>query len=162
MVWYQSWHGTYNQLILITLYYHICLIFRCIINNNQFNYKSGIRTRSGKLYFGSINGLMAVDPNNIKRPHVTAPLYITKLLIFNEELKVNEKGSPLTNSIIYTNEVHLNHDQNSIGFEFASLSYSSSSNYKYLHFLILEELLQFHHLIILQQQNLFQFHSIFF
>lgn len=101
------------------------------INNNQFNYKSGIRTRSGKLYFGSINGLMAVDPNNIKRPHVTAPLYITKLLIFNEELKVNEKGSPLTNSIIYTNEVHLNHDQNSIGFEFASLSYSSSSNYKY-------------------------------
>ena len=74
---------------------------------------------------------MAVDPNNIKRPHVTAPLYITKLLIFNEELKVNEKGSPLTNSIIYTDEVHLNHDQNSIGFEFASLSYSSSSNYKY-------------------------------
>ena len=56
---------------------------------------------------------------------------MTKLLIFKEELKVNEKGSPLTNSIIYTNEVHLNHDQNSIGFEFASLSYSSSSNYKY-------------------------------
>ncbi|WP_455587762.1 two-component regulator propeller domain-containing protein [Bacteroides sp.] len=101
------------------------------INNNQFNYKSGIKTHSGKLYFGSINGLMSITPNEIKHPKFAPPLYITKLLIFNEEVKVNEKDSPLTNSIIYTNEVHLNHNQNSLGFEFASLSYSSSSNYKY-------------------------------
>lgn len=101
------------------------------INNNQFNYKSGIKTRSGKLYFGSINGLMAINPNDIKRPNSIPPLYITKLLIFNEEVNANEEGSPLTNSIIYTDEVHLNYNQNSLGFEFASLSYSSSSNYKY-------------------------------
>lgn len=131
------WFGTNHGLVRFNPETETIQVFteKDGINNNQFNYKSGIRSRSGKLYFGSINGLMAIHPNDIKRPYVAAPLYITKLLIFNEEVKANEKGSPLTHSIIYTNEVHLNHDQNSLGFEFASLSYSSSSNYKYSYIL---------------------------
>lgn len=127
------WFGTNHGLVRFNPETEAIQVFteRDGINNDQFNYKSGIKTRSGKLCFGSINGLMAINPTEIKRPNFTPPLYITKLLIFNEEVKVNEKGSPLTNSIIYTDEVSLNHNQNSLGFEFASLSYSSSSNYKY-------------------------------
>lgn len=127
------WFGTNHGLVRFNPETEAVQVFteKDGITNNQFNYKSGIKTRSGKLYFGSINGLMAINPNDIKRPNFIPPLYITKLLIFNEEVNVNGKGSPLTNSIIYTNEVHLNHNQNSLGFEFASLSYSSSSNYKY-------------------------------
>lgn len=127
------WFGTNHGLVRFNPETEFVQVFteKDGINNNQFNYKSGIKTRSGKLYFGSINGLMAVHPSDIRRPKFTSPLYITKLLIFNEEVKANSKNSPLTNSIIYTDEVHLNYNQNSIGFEFASLSYSSSSNYKY-------------------------------
>lgn len=127
------WFGTNHGLVRFNPVTEAIQVFteKDGINNNQFNYKSALKAKSGKLYFGSINGLMVIDPDKIKRPNFTPPLYITKLLIFNEEVKANEKDSPLEHSIIYTNEISLNHNQNSISFEFASLSYSSSSNYKY-------------------------------
>lgn len=101
------------------------------IINNQFNYKSAIKTRSGKLYFGCIGGLIALNPIQVDKQDLFSPLYITKFLLFNEEVQIGKENSPLTNNIIYTTDINLAHHQNSIGFEFASLSYSASSNYKY-------------------------------
>lgn len=127
------WFGTNHGLVRFNPETEAIQVFteKDGIINNQFNYKSALKTRSGKLYFGCINGLMSFNPNEIRRQSFIPPLYITKLLIFNEEIEADKKNSPLKNSIIYTESVELEHNQNSLGFEFASLSYSSSSNYKY-------------------------------
>jgi ligand-binding sensor domain-containing protein len=107
------WFGTNHGLVCFDPEKGKCRIFteKDGILNNQFNYKSAIKTRSGKLYFGCINGLMAFYPNEIKQQNYVSPLYITKFLIFNEEVKIDSNDSPLKNNIIYAEEIVLNHTQ---------------------------------------------------
>jgi len=125
------WFGTNHGLVRFDPETEKCRIFteKDGILNNQFNYKSAIKSRSGKLYFGCISGLMTFHPNEMKQHDFIPPLYITKFFIFNEEVNINTEKSPLENSIIYTKEIVLNHTQNSIRFGFSSLSYSLLGNY---------------------------------
>ena len=45
---------------------------------NQFNYKSALKARNGKFYFGGIDGLVAFDPREAKTDDFVPPIYISK------------------------------------------------------------------------------------
>ncbi|NDW10792.1 hybrid sensor histidine kinase/response regulator transcription factor [Dysgonomonas sp. 520] len=98
---------------------------------NQFNYKSALKTRSGKFYFGGLDGLIAFNPDNFRGNDYMPPVYITKLTSFNKEIDVETSNSPLTESIIHTKKLVLKHNLSNIGFDFSALSYVSPSANQY-------------------------------
>ncbi|MCL1934015.1 MAG: response regulator [Candidatus Azobacteroides sp.] len=98
---------------------------------NQFNYKSALKGKDGKFYFGGIEGLIAFDPDSPEANHLPYPIYITKLSIYNQEITVHTAGSPLKRSIINTDKIVLPYDQSNISFDAALLSYSTMASNQY-------------------------------
>lgn len=96
---------------------------------NQFNYNSSMKTADGRLYFGSIDGLVMFDPKTIlqaSRP--IAPLIVSELYIHSKLMKPGDEGSPLSKSITLTDRLIVEPWQNSIGFNFSTLSYDHNGN----------------------------------
>lgn len=101
--------------------------------NDQFNYNSAYKDNDGKMYFGCLKGLISFCPNDFVHSAYHAPLFITGLQVSNKEVNINEKESPLTKSIIYSQKIVLNHNESSFSIDFASLSFSAPemTAYKY-------------------------------
>lgn len=94
------------------------------IINNQFNYNSGYKDRFGKMYFGSIDGMIAISPEDIKEVNIPLPTYITSFYVFDEEISLHDKEGELE-SIIMADKAILNHNQSTFTIRFASPSYVS-------------------------------------
>ena len=93
--------------------------------SNQFNYKSGIETSDGKLYFGSIGGLIGLDPKQSLILQQEPPVVITRFDLFNNEIKPSNKNGIIDRSIVFSPEITLSHKQSCFSFEFAVLSYDT-------------------------------------
>lgn len=93
--------------------------------SDQFNYRSGYKDRSGKIYLGCINGFVSFQPSTFVDNMFVPPVVITDFLLFNKTVKVNEKDSPLKESISFADKIELRADQNSFTFRIAALSYQS-------------------------------------
>lgn len=93
--------------------------------SNQFNYKSGLASSSGKLYFGCLEGLIAFKPEDFKENKFMPPVYITKFSIFNNEISPNTAESPLKKSIEHTEKIILPYNQTNITLDFVALSYTA-------------------------------------
>lgn len=97
--------------------------------NNQFNYRSGIKSKNGIIYFGGINGFVSFNPQQFIESDYFPPVVITDFLLFNKKAAIGEAKSPLKKSITFTKALELKHNQNSFAFKFAALSYASSGIY---------------------------------
>lgn len=101
---------------------------------NQFNYKSGLKSSNGKLYFGGVKGFVAFEPNNLIINEMKPPVVISSLQIQNKEISLNDENSPLKRSITYTKEVRIPHKLSSvisIGFSALSYVYPRGNLYAY-------------------------------
>lgn len=98
---------------------------------DQFNFNSAYKDAAGKMYFGSVKGLIAFDPSKFDQRDTSPPTYITGFQINNKEITPSEKDSPLKKSILFTDSVVLTHAQNSLSIEFAALNYSSAKVTRY-------------------------------
>jgi ligand-binding sensor domain-containing protein len=74
--------------------------------NDQFNYNSGYKDSSGKMYFGSVRGLIAFNPNQFIENRFNPPVYITGFQVNNREVIAGEKNSPIQQSISLTKKLH--------------------------------------------------------
>ncbi len=101
------------------------------ILNDQFNFNSAYKDSSGRMYFGSVKGLISFKPEEIRKNEFIPPVYITSFQIFNQELNISEKGSPLKKSITYTDKVTLNYDQSTVNIGFAALNYTAPDMTEY-------------------------------
>ncbi len=119
------WFGTNNGLVKFNPQDASCKVFTTYngLPSNQFSYKSALKASDGRFYFGCAEGMIAFNPYSISKNQTPPSVFITKLLVNNLEITPKSDKSPLSQSIIYTDEITLNHHQNTIGFEFASLSY---------------------------------------
>lgn len=93
--------------------------------SNQFNYQSGYCDKKGQIYFGSINGFIAFNPKTFVENTFIPPVVITDFFLFNKRLSIGSNRSPLKKSIIYSDEIELDDDQNSFSFHVAVLSYQA-------------------------------------
>lgn len=93
--------------------------------SNQFNYKSGLKTRDGNLYFGCINGMVSFNPARFVQNDFIPQTVLTGFQLFNEEVKVGP-DSPLKTAITQVRQIKLNYKQSSFSFDFAALSYTAS------------------------------------
>lgn len=98
---------------------------------DQFNFNSAYKDKNGKMYFGSVKGMIAFDPKKFDQRETGPPTYITSLQIDNTEVTPNTKNSPLKRSILYTDSIVLKYDQNNFSIEFAALNYSSPDVTRY-------------------------------
>ncbi len=101
--------------------------------SNQFNYKSALEGSDGTFYFGSINGIIAFNPQNIGSNLTVPPVYITRMYIHNQEVKVDQPDSLLNRALPFTDNIVLNYKQGNVSFDFVALNYLSplSNQFRY-------------------------------
>lgn len=99
--------------------------------NDQFNYYSGYKDASGRLYFGSVRGLITFKPDDFSKTLFTPPVVITGFQVHNTELDAATDTSILKKSIVHTNSITLPYDQSSFSLDFASVSFTSPEMTEY-------------------------------
>jgi len=108
------------------------------LQSNEFKGNSCYQSRSGKMYFGGVNGFNGFFPDSIKENKYEPPLVFTDFQVFNKQVQISEKGDNkktlLKQSITETKELVLSYDQSVITFEFASLNYvfQNKKQYSYM------------------------------
>jgi len=100
---------------------------------NQFNYNAAMKDSSGRLWFGGVDGLIAFSPEKSAAEGYTPPLYITRLTIDNVEQTIGGPGSPLGKSILFTEDIELDHRQSNIGIDFTAVQFSHRNDVEYLY-----------------------------
>lgn len=99
--------------------------------NDQFNYNSAFKDDDGHMYFGSVYGMIRFDPKTFRPMDNDAPILFTGLQINNEEVRVDQKDSPLQKSIGFTSAIELGPEQSSFSLEFAALHYQAPEMTEY-------------------------------
>jgi len=103
--------------------------------SDQFNFNSAYRDSTGKLYFGTVNGLVSFYPNSFEENSFSPPVYLTGFEISNHKVEIDSIRSPLKKSITFTDKITLKHDQSTFSIEFAALSYPSPQTTQYAYIL---------------------------
>lgn len=98
---------------------------------DQFNYNSAYKDASGRMYFGSVKGMVSFNPDEFTTNTIAPPVYITGFQVHNKELAVAQNGSPLKRSILVTRKIVLNHKSSSFSIDFSALSYNSPGTLEY-------------------------------
>ncbi len=102
--------------------------------DNSFSYNSAFQDSNGKMYFGTVRGMVSFYPADIKENTYNPPVCFTGLQVNGKEYFVNSKGSPDFKSIFVTGRIKLKYYQSSLSIDFVSPSYTSSNltEYKYI------------------------------
>lgn len=97
--------------------------------NDEHNQFSFYKSQNDKLLFGGKDGITMFDPDDITPNPISAIPVIESFQLFNKNGE-----SKLSNHINYTDQIILNHDENFLSFELASLSYfqSDQNQYRYI------------------------------
>lgn len=98
---------------------------------NQFNYSSGYQDQAGNIYFGSVNGMIRFDPADFVQNTYKPPIFITGMQINNQEVAIEQEGSPLHKSVTFTKKIELKPRQSSFSLDFAALSYTTPEMTEY-------------------------------
>ncbi|MGY4385840.1 ligand-binding sensor domain-containing protein/AraC-like DNA-binding protein [Pedobacter sp. UYP24] len=97
--------------------------------SDQFNYNSSFKDANGKLYFGSVNGMIAFNPTKFTPNQVIPNVFITGFQVFNQEVLIDNKL--LKKSITYTDKIKLAYDQSTFSIDFAALVYTGFETAQY-------------------------------
>jgi PAS domain S-box-containing protein len=88
--------------------------------SDEINQRTGFMDHEGYLWFGTIEGITRLNPNQQNRNEVPPPVYITDLSIFEEDTTTNTF-------------LDLSYNENYLKFEYLALCYTNPENvlYKY-------------------------------
>lgn len=100
------------------------------LQNEAFIMASGLKTRNGEFYIGSIDGFNAFYPHLLKPNTRKPPVVITSLEIFNRTVQTDPDGI-LPAPIDRLKEIHLSYKDNVITLDYAALSYCSPEKNQY-------------------------------
>lgn len=102
--------------------------------SNQFNFKSFLKSRSGRLYFGSINGLCYFNSTEVVANIKSLPLVFTDFQLFNKSIVPGE-SEILTHQINYNAKVELKYSENVFTLHYAALNYANPGSVNYAYYL---------------------------
>ncbi|MCB0582126.1 MAG: response regulator [Phaeodactylibacter sp.] len=106
--------------------------YRDGLQSNEFNSGVCFKTKTGRMYFGGINGLNTFRPDQIAENPYRPPVAFTDFRIGNEPVPIGDQ-SVLKKHINFTDTIILRHRQNNLSFEVAALDYyiPEKNQYKY-------------------------------
>jgi len=99
--------------------------------DNNFSYNSAYQDRNGKMYFGTVSGLVAFNPVDIKESTYNPPVYFTGFQVNGKEYMINPAGSLDFKSILVNNKISLKYNQASFSIDFVSPGFTSPNLTKY-------------------------------
>ncbi|WP_276486067.1 ligand-binding sensor domain-containing protein [Paraflavitalea pollutisoli] len=99
--------------------------------SDQFNYSSGFKDKDGRMYFGSVRGLISFNPDEFTTNNYVPPVYITGFQVNHKELPIGQTGDLLEQSIIQTRQITLPYDVSTFSIDFAALSYTAPEMTEY-------------------------------
>ncbi len=107
------------------------------LQSNEFKPHSAVKSKSGAMYFGGVNGFNVFYPSAIKKDDFDAPLLVTNFQILNQDVAIekdDKNPSPLKKHITETAVLSLPYQHSVLSFEFASLNYTGreKKQYKYM------------------------------
>lgn len=91
----------------------------------EFNVGAGLKSKSGELMFGGVNGFNIIDPNAIAENKNVPAIVLTGFELFNKPVTVNTDKSPLKQDLLLTKEIILSYKQSVFTFKFAALDFTS-------------------------------------
>lgn len=104
------------------------------LQSEAFIAGSGLKTRNGEFYIGSINGFNAFYPHQLKLNTQKPTVVLTGLEVFNKKIETKENGI-LPVSIDHLDKIHLSHKENVITLSYAALSYCTPEKNQYAYIL---------------------------
>ncbi|WP_033411093.1 ligand-binding sensor domain-containing protein [Segetibacter koreensis] len=99
--------------------------------SDQFSNNSGYKDSTGRMYFGSVKGLISFNPAEFIKNAYRPPVYITGFQIYDKEIDINQKGSPLNTSLSFIDKIKISYNQSSFSIDFAALSFTSPEKTEY-------------------------------
>lgn len=102
---------------------------------NHFNENANIHYKNGNMLWGSLDGLIVFNPESFVPDQNTPPVTLTDFFIYDVKVEAGKKGSPLKQSISYSDEINLNYKQNTFTIEFASLVLKDPAKNRYVYML---------------------------
>jgi ligand-binding sensor domain-containing protein/signal transduction histidine kinase/AraC-like DNA-binding protein len=101
---------------------------------NQYNYKSGLATSDGLIYFGAVNGLTYFNPVNLMINYQQPILHFTDFKLFNNSLSIGDRDI-LQSHIDSQQKLKLKYNYNVFTIEFIGLNYLLPENNRYAYYL---------------------------
>jgi ligand-binding sensor domain-containing protein/signal transduction histidine kinase len=94
------------------------------IINSHFNYGASYRLQDGRIVFGTNHDFVVFDPSHLNDSNYTPPnVEITSVKLFNKRLPVD--------SLLHLEKMYLNYTDNSLSFEFSTLTYQTRYSVSY-------------------------------
>ncbi len=106
------------------------------LQGNEFNMGASHLGRSGRMYFGGINGFNVFYPDSIRHNPYIPPVVLTDFRLFNKPVPLGEGPDGrviLDRSISETDHIELSHRDHVVSFEFSVLHFASpeKNNFAY-------------------------------
>lgn len=101
------------------------------LENVEFSEACASLLHSGEICVGSKSGFYSFNPMSVKRRVIQAPLVFSRLLLFNKDVEIGEKGSLLQTQLDKTTELEFNSKQNVFTIEFATLDMRAPEKIQY-------------------------------
>jgi len=101
------------------------------LKESHFSESAGLFTQKGEILFGSNIGFTYLIPSEITKNTLIPNLEFTRFQLFNQDVKLTDKDSPLKMSIGYADEIRLKHNHSVFSIEYAALDFSGSEKINY-------------------------------
>ena len=101
--------------------------------SSGFSEASCTITKEGKMFFGTIRGLLSFDPSSIKYHPVHANMVFNNLYINNKEIRAGSDQSILKNDIDKSSALILSHHQNTISIDYSILDFRLGDRQQYMY-----------------------------
>jgi len=123
VIWFSSKGGVFN-------YDYVTDKFQNFPNLDKKYHRNSIyKEANGDIYFGSDDGVVKINPATFEYKKEASKTIIKDLKLFNKAVPID--GKVLSRQIIEEERIFLEHNQDVITFEFATLNYPSSENFEY-------------------------------
>lgn len=99
---------------------------------NVYSDNSSCVSKDGSLLFGTNYGLLVINPEKMGKNSIPNPVVtFTNLRVNGISMRPGDTDSPLTNAMMYTDEIELKYFQSSFMIDFSTFDYSETNNYTY-------------------------------
>ncbi|MEJ2616044.1 MAG: two-component regulator propeller domain-containing protein [Ignavibacteriaceae bacterium] len=103
------------------------------LQSSEFNGGSYLKSKSGELFFGGINGFDIVHPELVQKNKLPPPVVITEIQLYNKSIfnRIQKDNIDTSRSENVFGAIELAYNENVLSFEFSALDYINPANNKY-------------------------------
>ncbi|MDW3650142.1 MAG: two-component regulator propeller domain-containing protein [Bacteroidia bacterium] len=98
---------------------------------DEFFFNSFYLSSKKELFVGGVNGFNHFDPRNLKRSPYAPQMQLTSFKLFNKEVEIGEKDSPLHSHINSQSQIILEKNQSAFSLEFQGVNMTSPDKNEY-------------------------------